>query len=122
MTKTYCCDVASGCMCRRIGLSPDDCSDALPKGRKTGAHPGLAAPYGVDALPALVKPHPDTVRIDFHLTHETTWYPGRGGKPDWGDGVNGFLYYSSRFSSGRHEVQASSWREAVDLAIAKEAQ
>lgn len=65
-------------------------------------------------------PHPDTVRVDFHLEHDTTWYPGRGGKKPFGDGVTGILCYNSKHPSGRLEVQAATWREAIDKAIEME--
>lgn len=66
----------------------------------------------LDAAPADAASEADTVRIDFHLAQHTTWYPGRGV-----DG-NGILCYGA----GRDEVQAPTWREAIDAAIQRERQ
>lgn len=70
--------------------------------RIAAAHPNLAAPYGGIT---------DTERVDFHLSADTTWYPGP--RPT----AMGILCYDSKRYGPRQEVEAPTWREAIDKAL-----
>lgn len=51
----------------------------------------------------------ESARIEFHLSADTTWYPGRG------EGGLGILCFNA--GPARTEIHAPTWRDAIDKAI-----